>query len=138
MQLCDNCGSFYCKSETESKSDFTVCWLIKNTVLQINLKKHIYINQWYSNFNPQEVDKTEHVSTHGNLHGQLTFTRILGIDGELDWKAGGETRGQAGAAGTHLTGIMSGLNAEFERTERDIWRIDEYDNSSAHNGCESS
>lgn len=95
----------------------------KTLYFKINLKKHIYINQWYSNFNPQEVDKTEHVSTHGNLHGQLTFTRILGIDGELDWKAGGETRGQAGAAGTHLTGIMSGLNAEFERTERDIWRI---------------
>lgn len=52
MQLCDTCGSFYCKSETESKSDFTVCWLIKNTVLQINLKKHIYISHWYSNFNP--------------------------------------------------------------------------------------
>lgn len=47
--------------------------------------------------------------THSDLNGQQPLARVFGINGELDGQRGGHPCGvEAGAAGTHLTGIMSG------------------------------
>lgn len=74
-------------------------------------------------FKPQEEAETGDVRTHSDLHRQLALAGIFGVDGELHREAGREAGGEPGAAGTHFTGIMSGLNTQLERTERDVWGI---------------
>lgn len=56
--------------------------------------------------------------TDGDEHAQLALASILGIDVELYGEAGGNTVGQPGAAGSHLTGIMSWLNPKLEGTKK--------------------
>lgn len=58
------------------------------------------------------------VKTHGDVHRQLSFSRIFSIDGELHWETGGQSCGQTRTAGTNLTGIVSGQNTQLHRAEQ--------------------
>lgn len=60
--------------------------------------------------------------TNGDEHAQLAMAGVLGINAELNRKAGGDTTGQPGATCSHLAGIMSGQNSKLKGAEETSYR----------------
>lgn len=123
MLLCDTCRSSFIKNWIQ-------VWfysLLANWKHSNHPQKRMHNNQTHWNTNPFVETTRGHrdwdVRTHSDLHRQLALAGVFGVDGELHREAGREAGGEPGAAGTHLTGIMSGLNAQLERTEREVWGI---------------
>ncbi len=57
-------------------------------------------------------------AAYSDEHAQLALASILGIDAELDRKAGRDAAGEPWATGSHFTGIVSWQNPKLKGTKK--------------------